>query len=155
MAVGPPAGGTQIDFHVAGVRRPVADLNDRSAEIRAALDTDKSGMKNADNLSIGGFQLSTSQPLMLPGGLQHALGRRTVFVVQNMVRGGLPPPGGVEIFGWRKHFPNFLRPRPVKVKPPDLILNASIGGMDCLTKTDGGVFVGCRRCFSFTLCAKF
>ena len=89
-------------------------------------------MKNADNFSIGGFELVAAEALMLPDGLEQTLGWRTVFVVQNIGRDELRPPNGVEIFKWRKHFPNFLRLRVVKVKPPDKILNASNVNIDCL-----------------------
>jgi hypothetical protein len=79
VPMGVPAGGTQINFHVAGTRRHVANLQNRVAKIRAAFDADESRMKHADNLSIGGFKLVAPQPLMLPDGLKQTFGWRTVF----------------------------------------------------------------------------
>jgi hypothetical protein len=116
-----PTGGTQVNFHVAGARGVVADLDDRATKIRAAFDADESGMKNADNFSVGGFKPVAAEPLVLPDSLEEALGRQSVLVVQNLACGGLSPPGGIEIFGWRKHVPNFLRFQFVKVKSPVLI----------------------------------
>ncbi|HTA95553.1 MAG TPA: hypothetical protein VK769_05455, partial [Verrucomicrobiae bacterium] len=131
MAMGMPAGGTQINFHIAGTRRHVINLQDCVAKIRPAFDTDKSRMKHADRFPVGSFKLVAPQSLMLPDGLEQTLGWRTVFVVQHIGCGELRPPGGVEIFGWRKHFLKFLRLRFMKVKPPDIILNATNGGMGC------------------------
>ena len=53
VTVGTPAGGAQVNFHVAGTRRGAADLNDRAAKIRTALDARKAGMQNAHGLSVG------------------------------------------------------------------------------------------------------
>jgi hypothetical protein len=131
MAVRVPAGGTQINLHVAGARRRVADLNHRAAKIRAAFKADKSGMKHPDNFSVSGFEPVTPQALVLPDGLEQAFGGRLIFVAQGRGRRQLRPPVGVEIFSCGEHVPDFLRRRPVKVKPPDKILHASNSGMDC------------------------
>jgi hypothetical protein len=117
----------QINFHVTGARRGIANLNDRALKIRAAFDTDKSGMKNADGVSGVGFEPVAFDALMLPGGLKQAFGGRTAFLVQDIGRGKLRPPQGVKMMGWRKHFSKCLRLRFVKVKPPDEILNATNG----------------------------
>jgi hypothetical protein len=119
MAVRMPAGGTQINFHVAGARRIVTDLDQRAAKIRAAFQADKSGMKDPDNFSVGGFEPVTPQALVLPDDLEQAFRRRTAFVAQSLAGDGLRPPGGVEIFVGLNHVPDFLRRRPVKVKPAD------------------------------------
>jgi hypothetical protein len=52
VTVRPPATGAQIHFHIAAARWIFADLDDRSAEIRAALRAAKAGMKNADRLAV-------------------------------------------------------------------------------------------------------
>ena len=52
VSVRAPAGGTQINFHVAGARRGVPDLQDGVAKVRAALDAGEAGMKNADDFSV-------------------------------------------------------------------------------------------------------
>jgi hypothetical protein len=117
--MGAPGGGTQINFHVAGTWRRVVNLQNRVAKIRPAFDAGKSGMKHADRFSVGGFKLVAPQSLMLPDCLKQTFGWRGVFVAQCIGRGELRPPGGVEIFGWRKHFLKFLLLRFMKVKPPD------------------------------------
>src|SRR5450631_4441695 len=78
MPVRVPAGGTQINLHVAGARRLVADLNHRATKIRAAFKADKSGMKYPDNFSVGGFEPVTPQALVLPDGLEQAFGGRLI-----------------------------------------------------------------------------
>jgi hypothetical protein len=127
VAMGAPIICAQVNFHVAGTRSFIADLQNCITKIRAAFNAGKSRMKNADNFSIQSFQRVTLQSLMLPGRLQQALGWRTIFVAQNIGRDKLRPPGGVEIFRRRGHVLNFLRRMFVKVKPPDKILSASNG----------------------------
>jgi len=95
----PPAGGMQINFHVTGARRGIANLNERAFKIRAAFDTDKSGVKNADRAPGIGFELVALDALMLPDGLKQTLGRRTVFIVQHIGCDKLHPPHGVKIRG--------------------------------------------------------
>jgi hypothetical protein len=107
VAMFAPAGGTQINFHVAGTRRHVVNLQNRVAKIRPAFDADKSRIKHADNLSIGGFKLVAPRPLMLPDGPKQTFGWRTVFVAQHIGRGELRSLDGIEIFGRRKHFLSF------------------------------------------------
>jgi hypothetical protein len=121
----------QINFHVAGTRRGVADRQNGVAKIRAAFDADESGVEDADNFSVQGFQRVAFKALVPPNRLKQAFGRQAVFVAQNIGRDKLGPPRGVEIFKRRKHGLNFLRRIFVKVKPPDKILNASNGGLDC------------------------
>ncbi len=75
MAMRPPAAGTQVNFHVTRTRRFVTDLQNGAGEIRPAFDADKSGMKDADGSSIGGFELVAAETLVLPDGLEQALGR--------------------------------------------------------------------------------
>ncbi len=64
-----PACGTQVNFHVASPGRVVTDLNDRTAKIRAALDTDESRVKYSNHFAVGGFKAFTQEALVLPGGL--------------------------------------------------------------------------------------
>ena len=116
----PPAIGAQVNFHVAGTRRFVPDLQNGVAKIRPAFDADESGVKNADGVAVGGFEPVALQPLMLPDGLEQAFGRQSVVVMQLGGRRELRPPDGVEIFGCREHFMKFLRIRCVKVKQPVL-----------------------------------
>ena len=78
VAVRVPAAGAQINFHVAGARRVIADLQNGAAKIRPALGAGKAGMKNADDSPVGGFERVALEALMLPDGLQQAFGRRTV-----------------------------------------------------------------------------
>ena len=84
VAVGAPAAGAQVNFHVAGTRRGVADLNDRAAKIRPAFDADKTGMQNPDGSAIGGLEPVALQPLVAPDGLEQAFRRRIIFVAQGI-----------------------------------------------------------------------
>jgi len=88
-------------------------------------------VKNADGFSTGGLQLVAPQPLMLPDGLQQTFGWQAVSVAQNIGRGELRPPRGVEVFNGQKHFPNFLRRCPSKSSGRILFLNATNGGFAC------------------------
>jgi len=126
--VGAPAAGAQVNLHVTGTRRGVADLNDRAAKIRPAFDTHKTGMQNANGLSISGPELVAAEALMAPDGLQEAFGRRLLFVAQDVPRSIRHSPAGVKIFRRRRHCGLLLRLRLSKVKPARIILNASNGG---------------------------
>ena len=128
MPVSTPAANAQVNFHVAGTRRGVADLNDRAAKIRPAFDADKTGMQNPDGFSIGSLELVALQPLVVPDGLEQAFRRRSIFVAQDMRRAEARAPVGVKIFNGRRHCGLLLRLRLSKVKPARIILNASNGG---------------------------
>ena len=107
MAVRVPAGGVQINFHVAGTRRFVAELQNRAAKIRPAFDAGEAGMKNADGFPSGGLELVAPQPLMLPDGLKQAFGRQTDSRRAKHAGGAnCGTPGGVKIFRRGKHFRN-------------------------------------------------
>jgi len=82
--VGAPAAGAQVNFHVAGTRRGVTDLNDRAAKIRPAFDADKTGVQNPDGSAIGGLEPVALQPLVAPDGLEQAFRRRMIFVAQGI-----------------------------------------------------------------------
>ena len=108
VAVRAPAARTQINFHVAGARRIIADLQNGVAKIRAAFEAGKAGMKNADDFSAGSFQLAAFEPLVLPNGLKQAFGRE-IFVAQKICGGDLRTPLRVEIFRGRSHLKLLLR----------------------------------------------
>ena len=55
MPVRAPAAGAQINFNVTGTRTFISDLQNGVAKIRPAFETGKSGVKNADGFSAGGF----------------------------------------------------------------------------------------------------
>jgi hypothetical protein len=57
VAVRAPAAGLQVNFYVTRTRHGGADLKNCAAKIRAALDADESGVNNANNSSIGCFEL--------------------------------------------------------------------------------------------------
>jgi hypothetical protein len=103
VTVGAPAAGAQVNFHVAGTRRGVADLNDRAAKIRPAFDADKAGMQNPDGFSVGSLEPVALQPLVAPDGLKQAFGGQVIFVTQDVRRVQARAPVGVKIFRWRKH----------------------------------------------------
>jgi hypothetical protein len=128
VTVGAPAGGAQVNFHITGTRRGVADLNDRAAKIRPAFDADKTGMQNPDGFTVGRLEPVALQPLVAPDGLEQALRRRMIFVVQDMRRAQARAPVGVKIFSGRRHYGLLLRPRLSKVKPARILLSAFTGG---------------------------
>ena len=125
VAVGVPAAGAQVNFHIAGTGRGVADLKDRAAKIRPAFDADKTGMQNPDGFSIGGLEPFALQPLVAPDGLEQAFRRRIIFIVQNMHRAKARAPAGVKIVSGRRHCGLLLRRWLSKVKPARIILNAA------------------------------
>jgi hypothetical protein len=133
VTVGAPAANAQVNFHVTGTRRGVADLNDRAAKIRPAFDADKTGMQNANGFSIGGLEPVTLQPLVAPDGLEQAFRRRIIFVAQDIPRTKARAPVGVKIFRRRKHCGLLLRRWHGKVKPTGVILNAPNGRFARLT----------------------
>jgi hypothetical protein len=127
VTVGAPAGGAQVNFHVAGTRRGVADLNDRAAKIRPAFDADKTGMQNPDGSAIGSLEPVALQPLVAPDGLEQAFRRRIIFVAQDKRRAGASA-SRRKNFQRRRHCGLLLRLRLSKVKPARIILNATSGG---------------------------
>jgi hypothetical protein len=145
VTVGVPAAGAQVNLHVAGTRRGVANLNDRAAKIRPAFDTHKTGVQNADGSAIGGLEPVALQPLVPPDGLEQAFRRRIIFVVQNLHLAKARAPIGVKIVRRRKHCGLLLRLWLSKVKLARIILTASSGGFAGLYSEvllGGGIFVG-------------
>ena len=128
VTVGTPAGAAQVNFHIAGTGRGVADLYDRAAKIRPAFNADKTGMQNADGSAIGDPELVALQPLVAPDGLQQAFRRRSIFVAQGKRRARARAPVGVKIVRRRRHYGLLLRRRLSKVKPARIILSAPNGG---------------------------
>jgi hypothetical protein len=97
MAVGAPAGGAQINFHVATAGRVTADLQNGPAKIRPSLEVRKPGMNDPNAFSRRGFQFAPPQPLVLPNSLDQPLGGE-LFIVQKILAAGAGAPLGVEIF---------------------------------------------------------
>jgi hypothetical protein len=83
MAMGTPAAGTKVHFHVAGPRRRIADLHNRTTKIRSALHAAETRMKDTDRFTVQGLELFAEQALMLPDGLQEALGRGVTVLVKD------------------------------------------------------------------------
>jgi hypothetical protein len=123
-----PTADAQVNFHIAGTRRGVADLNDRAAKIRPAFDARKARMQNANGFPIGGLEPVALQPLVVPDGLEQALRRRIIFVAQDIPRAKARAPVGVKIFRRQRHCGLLLRLWLSKVKLARIILNASNGG---------------------------
>jgi len=98
MAMRAPAIGAQIDFHITGTRRIIADLNDCILKIRPTFDADKTGMKNTDGFPIRSFEPVAAQVLMLPDGLEQALGWQLVCIMQKSCLAWKNSPGGIKIF---------------------------------------------------------
>ena len=103
MAVGAPAAGTEINLDVAGLGRVVAKLDERAAEIGAALHAAETGMKDADGLTVQGLKLFAEQALVLPDGLQEAFGRRVPVVAQDGDDPATDAPLGIEAGQDRRH----------------------------------------------------
>lgn len=127
VTVGAPAGGAQVNFHVAGTRCGVADLNDGAAKIRSALNADKTGMQNPDGFAVGGLKPVALQSLVAPDGLEQAFRRRTIFIMQDLRRAQARAPVGVKIVSGRRHCGLLLRLRLSKVKLARIILTAANG----------------------------
>jgi hypothetical protein len=145
VTVGMPAAGAQVNLHIAGTRRGIANLNDRAAKIRSAFDADKTGVQNADGSAIGGLEPVALQPLVAPDGLKQAFRRRIIFIVQDLHQAEARAPVGVKIVSGRKHCGLLLRLWLSKVKPARIILTASSGsfaGLYSEVLLGGGIFVG-------------
>ena len=89
MAVRVPAAGAQINLHVAGTRRVIADLNDRAAKIRPAFDADETGMQNADGLSVRRFAAGRAGGADAARRPAAGVRRGIIFVAQNSPRRGI------------------------------------------------------------------
>ena len=134
VAMHMPAGGTQVNFHVADERRFVAQLQHRAAKIRPAFDADKTGMKYADASAVTGFELVAPEALVLPDGLQQPLGRPAVVLAQRADVAAAFAPPGVEIFGGRLHPEKLWRRHRREVKPAKIFLNATKPEFACLIR---------------------
>ena len=110
MAMRVPTRSAQVDFHVAGPRRVIANLNHRAIKIRAAFSAGEAGMKNPDIFSFRRPELIALQALMQPDGLKQAFGREVVFVVQEVRRPQPCAPAGVEVLGRRRHLEIAIAP---------------------------------------------
>jgi hypothetical protein len=127
VTVGVPAAGAQVNLHIPGPRRGIAELNDRGPEIGSALDADKTGMQDADGLSVGCLQPVATEALMAPDGLEQAFGREIIFVAQSSPQPIGLAPVDIKIIKWLRHDGLLLRRRCRKVKPAHIILNAAHG----------------------------
>jgi len=103
VAVRAPAVAVQVNFHVAGTRRSVADLDDGAAKIRAAFGAGEPGMEHADGFPVRCLQLVAPQPLMPPDGLEQPLGGPFSFIAQDAGDATPGAPAGIKIFGRCKH----------------------------------------------------
>jgi hypothetical protein len=128
VTMGVPAAGAQVNFHITGTRRGIANLDDRAAKIRPAFNADKTGMQNPDEFAVGVLEPVALQPLVAPDGLEQAFRRGIIFIVQDMHRANARAPVGVKIVSGRRHCGLLLRLRLSKVKPARINLNAANGG---------------------------
>ena len=90
---------------------PVAELHDRAAEIRAAFDAAETRMKDTDRLTVQGLELFAKQSLVLPDGLQEALGRRVLVVAQDGDDPATDAPLGIETGQDRRHLAIAFAPK--------------------------------------------
>jgi hypothetical protein len=98
MAVRVPAGGNQINFHVAGNWRLIFKLQNCTAKIWSALGAGKTGMQHTHIFSVRRFELVALEALVLPDGLQQFFRRRGTGVAQDVDGAALLAPDGVEVF---------------------------------------------------------
>ena len=108
MSVRTPTGRSKIDFHIAGLRIRVADLDHGTLEIRTTFAAEKSRMQNSDGTSIGHSEFVPQQTLMLPDRLQQAFRRDFVVFVKEQGRAIVQPPLRVEIVWNWKHLAAFF-----------------------------------------------
>jgi hypothetical protein len=60
----------QVNFHIAGNRRPVTNLNQRPEKIRTTFQIAEARMKHANGLAVQRPELGALNALMLPDGLK-------------------------------------------------------------------------------------
>jgi len=116
MSVRAPAAGAEVHFHVAGAHGIVADLHHGTTKIRSTFDAAKTRMKQAHALTVQRRQLLATQALVLPDGLEQALGWRVVVVAQHAGDPGAQTPLRIEIGGQAGHRTLLLRRWFCKVK---------------------------------------
>ena len=128
-----PTRSAQINFHITGARRVVANLNHRVIKIRSAFGAGKAGMKNPDLLPIRRPELIPFQALMQPDGLKQALGREVILIVQEVQRPQSGAPAGVEVLGRRRHLEIAFAPVMAQSQADtQKKLNAAYGRLACL-----------------------
>ena len=84
VAVGVPATGLQVNFHIARNGLFISDLQDGAAKIRAAFEAGKTRVKNPDGFSIRRLELIAFEALVLPDGLQQFFWRRGIFIAERV-----------------------------------------------------------------------
>jgi hypothetical protein len=98
MAMGAPASGTQVHFHIPGAWSIRANLQHGSPEIGPAFHAGETRMKHAHAFSGNGFEFGAAEPLVLPDCLDEPFGRKP-FVAQTVFGADTGPPLGVDIIG--------------------------------------------------------
>jgi hypothetical protein len=106
-----PAARLQVNFHVAGNGLLISDLQDRAAKVRAAFQTGKTRVKNADGLALRRPEFIAFEALVLPDGLQQFFRWPGIFIAERINGAAAFTPGGVKIFGADIHAPSLLRRR--------------------------------------------
>src|SRR5262245_54744023 len=109
MPMRAPAIGAKVDLHVAGSRRPVANLNDGGAEIGSPFEIADPGMKDAEALPVQRLELRALKALMLPDGLKQSLGWRIGRIPQAQCSSLARTPFGIEASRGEGHLGLLLR----------------------------------------------
>ena len=117
MPMGAPAVGTQVNFHITGSGRLLADLNYGPPKIRPALQIAEPGMKHADDLPVQRLELPALKALMLPDRLEQSLGWQIGGIPQTHRLSLTRTPLGIEADGGKGHLGLLLRWCFRKVKP--------------------------------------
>jgi hypothetical protein len=113
-----PAARSQIHFHIALGGWRIANLDKRATEIRPSFQIMEARMKNPNWLTVQGFKLIAQQPLVLPDGLEQALGRRFRVFAQDRHQSGADAPLGVKAVLHGRDLVLLLRGLLGIVKPP-------------------------------------
>jgi hypothetical protein len=69
-------------------------------------------MKHADGFAVQRLELIAPEPLVLPDGLEQALGRGVIPLVEERDSAALQAPPGVEVVRKRQHLGDGIAPMP-------------------------------------------
>ena len=117
MPVSAPVAHAKINFYVPADWRGVSDSQYRIAKVRARFTVPKARMQDPHRTAIHGFELIPTESLVMPDGLDEALGRSTKgrfpkFDRRKTVGSPLGVPAGDD----ETHWPLLFKPPICKVK---------------------------------------
>jgi hypothetical protein len=86
----------QIDLDVTAHGRLIGELDNGATKVRPTFDAEEAGVKYSDGASVQGAQAVAAEALLLPDGLDQALGWRLGDFVERGRKAALLPPTAVE-----------------------------------------------------------